>query len=160
MIVCDSSPLIALASIDKLFLLDSLFSNWHIPPAVYTECCIKDKPYAENLQLVLASHIKPPSDIKLIEALSFQIGKGESEAIVLAEEMGINLVLIDDLKGRRYVKLKNLEPIGTVGILLAAKKHGLVTEIKKELSNLKQSGIHVSDTLIKKALDLSGENQS
>ena len=74
--------------------------------------------------------------------------------------MGINLVLIDDLKGRRYIKLKNLEPIGTVGILLTAKKHGLITEIKKELSNLKQSGIHVSDTLIKKALDLSGENQS
>ncbi len=95
--------------------------------------------------------------MKLVEALFLHIGKGEAETIVLAGELGIRLVLIDDKKGRRFASHHNLEPVGTIGILLSAKKKGFLAQIKPELGKLVESGIHIHPDLVNEALKVSGE---
>ena len=157
MIVCDSSPLIALAYLGKLQILDRMFREWRVPPAVLAECSVKDKVFSKLFNSILPHHLKHPHDLKLVDILSLQIGRGESESIVLAGELGIHIVLIDDKKGRRFAVLHNLEPVGTIGILLSAKKRGLITLIKPELEKLVESGIHIHQDLIDEALKSSGE---
>ena len=149
--------LIALAYLGKLQILDRMFKEWWVPPAVLCECSVKDKVFSTLFNSLLPHHLKHPHDSKLVDVLSLQIGRGESESIVLAGELDIRLVLIDDKKGRRFALLHDLEPIGTIGILLSAKKRGLLTRIRPELEKLIESGIHIHPALINEALKLSGE---
>ena len=70
---------------------------------------------------------------------------------------GISSVAMDDLDARRTAHRVGLEPVGTVGLLLAAKKRGLITSLGDELARLKDFGFRVSDTLAKQALREAGE---
>ena len=53
LIIADSSPLVALALCDGLYLLDQLFDEIQVPQAVYDEAIVKDKPAAQTLQAYL-----------------------------------------------------------------------------------------------------------
>jgi hypothetical protein len=120
-------------------------------------CSVKDKAFSKLFNSILLNHLKHPHDSKLVDVLSLQIGRGESESIVLAGELGIRLILIDDKKGRRFAVLHNLQPIGTLGILLSAKKRGFLTCVGPEIEKLVEAGIHIHPALINKTLKLSGE---
>ena len=82
---------------------------------------------------------------------------GESEAIVLALEEKPNFVLIDDLKARKFAKMYGLQIIGTTGILLEAKKKGLIPEIKPLISELLINGIRISSRIIELTLEAAQE---
>ena len=82
---------------------------------------------------------------------------GESEAIVLALEEKPNFVLIDDLKARKFAKMYGLKIIGTTGILLEAKKKGLIPEIKPLISELLINGIRISSRIIELTLEAAQE---
>jgi len=64
------------------------------------------------------------------------LGKGESEAIVLAKELKANFVLLDDRAARRIARQENLPIIGRVGILLLAKENKLIPAVKPSLDAL------------------------
>lgn len=90
--------------------------------------------------------------------LSNDIGAGEAEAIVLALEQRPSVVLIDDLKARRFAKMNNLDVIGTMGILLKAKKYNLIQEIKPLIATLLLNEIRISAKIIEMTLQAAGEN--
>ena len=46
---------------------------------------------------------------------------------------------------------------GSLGVILAAKKRGLVPQAAPLISALKTAGAHISDSLIQSALQLVGE---
>lgn len=85
------------------------------------------------------------------------IDKGEAEAIVLARELKVTL-LIDDAKARKYAKLLNIEVIGTLGLLKIAKRRGLVRSVKKVINNLLAEGYYIEDKLVRKILKDIGES--
>jgi len=66
--------------------------------------------------------------------------------------------LIDDRRGRKVAKINQIDTIGSLGILLAAKAKGLVPEVAPLLREIEQSDIYLSPDLIATVLDLSGEN--
>ena len=101
--------------------------------------------------------IKNVSNNLAVEVLESDIGKGESEAIVLALEQKPDLVLIDDLKARKFAKMNGLEIIGTMGILLDAKQKGLISEIKPLISELLLNGIRISNRIIEITLEAAQE---
>jgi len=156
-VIADSSPLIALAVIEKLELLEKLYENVYVPTAVLQEVVRTDKPFANELKLFLSGRIKDAKNKMAVKILSRDIGAGEAEAIVLALETQPAVALIDDLKARRFAKMNGIEVIGTMGILLEAKKDGLIKEIKPLICNLLQHDIRISTKIIEITLQAAQE---
>jgi len=156
-VISDSSPLISLAVIEKLDMLGKLYEEIYVPIAVSEEVVRADKPFARKLKLFLNGRTKSVKNKMAVEILSGDIGAGEAEAIVLALEQQPAVVLIDDLKARRFAKMNGLNVIGTMGILLKAKKVGLIKEIKPLISELLLSDIRIGKKIIEITLQAAQE---
>ncbi len=153
-IVSNSSPLIALAKIEKL---DIIRHEIIIPKAVFNEITRPKKEYVNELYTWAKDKTTEVKNKKAVEYLELIVDKGESETIVLAEELNVDTVLIDDLKARSIAKLRGLNVIGTIGILLDAKEKGIISELQPLLNMLINQKIRVSRELYDYALELAGE---
>ena len=157
MIVADSSALIALSTCQSLWLLERLFDDLKIPPAVFKEVTVLGKRHAQTLRTYLTDKMVP------IDSKSCQIkgnrglGAGEFEAMILYLQLSADLLLIDDAKARKVASLNQIDIIGSLGILLRAKQEKLLTNLKPHLKILKASELYISEHLIEKTLNLAGE---
>jgi len=124
---------------------------------VFQEVAGTDKPFARELKRFLNGRTKDVRNKMAVRMLSVDIGAGEAEAIVLAMEYQPAVVLIDDLKARRFAKMNGLQVIGTMGILLKAKKEGLIKEIKPLISDLVLNGIRISKKIVEITLQAAQE---
>ena len=113
-VVADSSPLIGLAAIGRLELVEESFGPVVIPPAVVKELTVKDKPFVGALGSFLADRVRPIKNQFALELLLNQVGRGEAEAILLAAETPGSIVLIDDRKARRVARTQQLRVVGTL----------------------------------------------
>ncbi|CAK8722704.1 MAG: DUF3368 domain-containing protein [Candidatus Electrothrix sp. AX5] len=156
-IIADSSPLITLALIDKLAVLEKLYRELYVPDAVFQEVTQAKKPFAETLKLFLDGRTKDVSNKLAVEMLSNDVGAGEAEAIVLGLEQRPSVVLIDDLKARKFAKINGLDVIGSMGILLKAKRAGLVEDIKPLIATLLLHDIRISTKIIDMTLQAAQE---
>ena len=156
-IVADSSPLVSLAILEKLELLEKLFDDVYIPQAVFDEITVSGKPFSHALREFSKRKTKRVKNRVALSILMDDLDKGEAEAIILALENGIDDILIDEHKGRRIAKTKGLHPIGTIGILLQAKRDGLINAIHPFLKKLVENNIRISSGLYKQALELAKE---
>ena len=128
-IVTDSSPLISLAILRKLDIVDQIFDEVYIPVVVYDEITRKNKPHYRELNEFATNRIKEIQNVLAVQLLLKELDAGEADAIVLAIENNVTDVLIDEHKGRKITKTHNLSPIGTIGVLLQAKTKGLIKEL-------------------------------
>jgi len=144
--VADSTCLIALEQIGYLDLLPALLKPLQIPPAVAHEFG-SAPPWAT---------VTPPTDTALVKALKMMIDDGEAEAIALACDRQWRVIL-DDLQAREVAQQMGLSLIGTVGILVRAKRDGLLPEVRPVLQMLSQSGFYLSEPLKREVLLLAGE---
>jgi len=158
-IVVNSSPLIAFAILGQLDLLPLIFSEIYIPQAVFNEVSVWGKPYSQQLRAFSANRVKVVQNEIAVEVLTNEVDLGEAEAIVLALENRIVDILIDDPKGRKVAQANGLYPIGTIGVLLQAKKSGHVSEVKPSLDELIAHKIRLGKQLYHKALELAGETK-
>ena len=97
-------------------------------------------------------------DERLKKVLQLLLDEGEAEAIVLALEANANLVPLDDREVRLQAKRLGLKVTGTLGILLRAKKLGLIESLKEELNKLKETGFRISKSLEEEVLKAVGES--
>ncbi|MDR0873896.1 MAG: DUF3368 domain-containing protein [Prevotellaceae bacterium] len=156
-IVCDTSPIVALAIINELPLLDKIFDNVLIPQTVFNELTVGDKPQAEKLYVWAKDKICAATDKHLFQTYNMILDAGESEAMTLYWEKNSDFLLIDERKGRKIAKYNNIKIIGTLGILLLAKQKGYINEIKPMLDILQTSSIRIAENLYQKALVLAKE---
>jgi len=156
-VVADASPLISLAILDRLDILNQLFDEVYIPVAVYHEITVNNKMHSQKLEDYARMRTYQVQDKIAVQKLLKKVDIGEAEAIVLATENNITGILIDERKGRKISKTYGLLPIGAIAILLSAKKRGLITEIKPDLDQLVLSNRRISKKLYEKALKLAGE---
>jgi predicted nucleic acid-binding protein len=84
------------------------------------------------------------------------LGAGETEAVALAEERGL-LLIIDDQAGRDQARRRGLALTGSAGVLLAAKRRGLVAVVAPDLAQLVDAGLHLDAALHGHLLRLVGE---
>jgi predicted nucleic acid-binding protein len=157
-IVSDSSPLISLAILRKLYLLEQIFDEIWIPKAVHDEVARKRKAYSDELKRFSEHRIKEVRNVLAVRLLLQELDIGEAEAVVLALENNIQDILIDEYRGRRLAEARGLAVIGTVGVLLQAKKTKLIQAVKPELDELMLHHRRISVDLYKKALELAEEN--
>ena len=157
-IVTNSSPLIAFAILDQLDLLALIFAKIYIPQAVFTEVSAWGKPYSRQLKAFSMDKVKSVQNTIAIQLLTKDVDLGEAEAIALALERGIEDILIDDPKGRKIAQLNGLYPIGTIGVLLEAKRLGYISQVKPHLDKLIANRIRIGLNLYQQALKLADES--
>lgn len=158
-VVSDSSPLVHLSRIGRLSLLRGLFGEILIPLAVYREVVVegRGRPGSSEVEKASWINVMEVRDKQLKRILQPVLDEGEAEAIVLALETNANLVLLDDREARLQAKRLGLRVAGTIGILLRAKRLGLIESLKKELDKLKETGFRISKNLEEEVLRAAGE---
>ena len=150
-VVCNASPLIALAQLDRLQLLEHLFVTVLIPPAVAHEVA----PTVILPAWIEAQELTQPVGPRILSA---SLGPGESEAIALALEAEAQLVILDERPARRLAQALHLPIIGTLGILVAAKRRQLLVSIRPHLDTLLQYDFRIAPNLYDQVLSAAGED--
>lgn len=140
MVISNASPLIALHQIEQFHILPDLFDTILIPSAVAAETTTI-KPFPQWIQMASLTQSIAPMILRA------SLGDGESEAISLALETDCQLLILDDRPARRLAQTIGIPIIGTLGVLVAAKRRSLVPAIKPSLHRLKQVNFHISDAL-------------
>ena len=159
-IVSDTTPIFSLTKINQLDLLEKLFENVKIPVAVYKELTTNPKFEQEANLIKNTTFIDVVSivDTKSVSILQRATGldRGESEAIVLAEEVKADFILIDERKGRMVAKQMGNQITGTLGIIIRSYKENLITsEIALQcFEQIKNSGIRIGDTLYNEVVNM------
>jgi predicted nucleic acid-binding protein len=158
-VVSNATPLIALAKIGRLILLQKLFGSITIPQAVYEEVVTPNpnRPGATEIRQATWIHIQKPADQTKVDYLRADLDPGEAEVLVLAEEVKADWVLLDESKARLAAKLLKLKFMGTVGLLLLAKQMGEITTIRPLLDELKSKDFYLSQRVYQAVIDQAGE---
>ena len=156
-VISNTTPLIGLSGLNCLPLLRDLYTEVWIPREVEKEFLALDETVYQEV-LNSAPWIKVVDLTNPQSAEIYQgIDDGEAEVFALAVEHDARLVLLDENKGRKKAKEIGLTVKGTVGVLLEAKEEGLIKVIKPLLMQLRDNGMHLSESLINNALRDAGE---
>ena len=149
-VVADASPLIAFHQIGQLPLLQAVFTTLIVPPSVAKEIAPSVPAQPWIVERGLAQPI-PPSILKA------ELGAGETEAISLALEIHADQLLVDEKEGRHLAQQLGLHVIGTLGVLLAAKRKGLIPAVRPQIEALLQNNFWISPQLVERTLADVGE---
>ena len=156
-VISNTSPLIGLSGLNCLHLLRDLYTEVWIPREVKKEfLAIDETVYQEVLNStpwIKVVDLTNPQSATIYQG----IDDGEAEVFALAVEHDARLILLDEKKGRQKAKEIGLTVKGVVGVLLEAKEKGLIDAIKPLLMQLRDNGIHLSESLINNALQDAGE---
>lgn len=152
--VVDASPLIFLAKLDRLDLLRHSTDTTCIPNAVWEEVRAKHDTAYLRIEQALQNWIKvrTVANIEAVELLLADLDWGEAESIVLAKTLKADRVILDDLDARRFARRAGLEPVGTLGLLLAARLRGEIPSVRLEIDRLQDMGFRASAALIRAVL--------
>jgi len=156
-IVSDTTTLIILGKFGRYDLLENLFSKIYIPQEVIKEIGIKSDGVYETIEKNRLFETKEIKDMALFTLLDGILDRGESEAIVLAKELEL-ILLIDEKKGRTVAKSMGLDIIGLLGVLILNVKKSCLS--KKEavvvLEEIKALKFRVSQKLEESFLEMIG----
>ena len=98
-----------------------------------------------------------PSDLARLVLL---LDAGEASAIRLAEQTQCRFLLIDARRGRQIARARGIPVVGLAGVLLAAKRSGLLPSVASALADLSREGYRLSEALVSEALRLAGKAES
>lgn len=158
-IVTNTGPLIILAKIDRLELLQRLFASVAIPPAVHRELMAKSGIEVRRLDAALKQYIEVVAEPDLIPAVKIvtdHLDAGEQQAIALAYARN-SMLVIDERLGRQAARQLGLTVTGSAGVLIDAKQRGYIPAVRPLLEAARRQGYWLSDELITIATKLAGE---
>jgi predicted nucleic acid-binding protein len=159
-VVSNTSPLINLAAVGQLDLLRQLYGKIVIPQAVFREVVVvgAGQPGTTEVQTLSWIEMVQVTNQPLLASLRLDLDEGEAEAIALAVELGADLLLLDERRGRAVASRLGLKFIGLLGILIEAKHEGLIAAIQPILDDLiTTAGFWISNQLYSRVLQEAGE---
>lgn len=156
--VVNSSPLIHLSRADMLSLLHAAGPSIVVPDPVAAEIrakgpgdvTVRALDSTPWLRVVPATTIPP-------EIVAWDLGSGEAAVLALARVQTGALAIIDDRQARRCATTLGVPFTGTVGIVLRAKRKGIIGLAQPVLRKLVAEGMFLSERVIVEALALVGE---
>ncbi len=143
-IISDAGPLIALAQIDELHLLDQLFGQVQIPDEVMQECLVKQGADTEIIQQAVKDSKLNIVNVNIEYEFPRSLGKGECGAMQLALNNDQSLLTIDDQLARRNAIRLKLNFIGTAKVLTLAERKGLISSAETSLLSMIDNGYRIS----------------
>ncbi len=148
-VISDTTAIIIFAKSDTLSLLANLFETIYIPKAVYDELSFKDDIVKFRVDKFDKITLKEVSDLSILETVQkFNIDKGETEAISLALELNLKLI-IDEKKGRKIALMQGIKIVGIIGVLIQNYRQQFITleETHYYFELVKKNGLRVSEKL-------------
>ena len=160
MVVSNTSPLISLSEIGLLHLVSQLYGTITLPGAVFDEVTVAGTgaPGADEIRNARFVATVKLEDTPLLRTLMVELDAGEAEAIACAVQSRADWLLIDERRGRVIAERLGLRVIGTLGILIAAKRGGQLVEVKPALTELRdRAGFWMSNDLMQRVLLAANE---
>ncbi len=158
-VVSDTTPLISLLKIDHIDLLEKLFGQVLIPQAVFDELTADQrfKQEAEQIRqrrFIIVKAVRNPESANILKRAT-GLDRGESEAIILTDELSADVLLMDEAKGRAVSFQMGLKVMGTIGVLMAAYEENELTaeEVRACVKGLQRAGRHISQRHYQMLLD-------
>ena len=146
-VICNTTPFIALSSIDQIGLLKEVYSSIIVPRAVIEE--INEGGKINVPDLTAFDWIEVIPNVTNVEnRLLFQLDYGEQQVVLNALKLKPDLVLIDDKTARNIAEYLGINVKGTLGVLVEAKRKGLISSFKEPALKMKEYGIRFSEQLI------------
>jgi len=146
--VFDATPLIDFHQIGQLGLVRGLFLQTWVPSNVADG----GAPSLGELPLWIEKR-----DVLTMPAFSRTLDPGERAAIALAMQVSADFVVLDDLAGRLMAAELGLTVTGSLGLLVRAKRNGLVREVRPFMAEMIANGLYTSEQLRREILELAGE---
>ncbi len=154
-VVSDTSPIISLAVIDHLYLLQEFFREVYIPHAVWEELLTTS--YQANVSSIKDFFTGRVKHISHFNELRLFMNVGESEAIQLYRELEADFLLLNDKRAREIAESFGVKCIGTLALLLRAKRAGRIDALRPLFLKLLQHKRYFSKTLLNSLLQDCGE---
>ena len=164
--VSDAGPLIHLSWIDQVDLLERIFEEGFVPPAVRDEVLASpagtlgldriQRAFAEGWLQVTA----PTRLLRMTKSVADALDRGEAEALLLAEEIRADLLITDDAPARAEAARRGLGVVGTVGVLTQARDQGLIPAALPLLLELRRLGQWMSEGLLQTVREEEAEPSS
>ena len=157
-VMSNSTQLIILGNIDKLFILKELYKEMIIPKAVFNEFTVKEdkakQQIIQNLDWIKVLKVQNTENRRMYQS---KLHDGEVEVMILAQEISADLLIIDDNAAKKTAKFLGLTVTGTLGVLLKAKSQGIISIVKEILDEMLNQGFYISDNIIKLVLKSANE---
>lgn len=149
-IAVNTGPLIALAACDALDLLRRLHSHVLVPTAVIEE-------FGRGRAGAPPSPLPSWFDVRTLSVpmpaiLIAHLDQGEASAIALAIEAGVRIVAMDERRGRLVAREMGLAVTGSLGVLLRAKRLGIIDAVGPRIAAMRRNGIWLGDLLVRRVL--------
>ncbi|MES9903396.1 MAG: DUF3368 domain-containing protein [Sedimenticola sp.] len=156
--IINASPLIFLSRSRHLDLLQAFAEEVWVPEPVATEILHRGQHdiTARAIKQTEWLITKPVSSIPII-ITEWRLGAGESSVLALASEHSGTETIIDDLAGRKCAASLNIPVRGTLGIVLVAKKRGLIPQARPIIEDMMTAGLYLSRKVVCEALSRVGE---
>lgn len=161
-VVSNSTALIGLAKIGKIYLLREIFSRIYIPEEVYKEVTEagRNRPGSDVIRNAEWIETKIVEDRTQVNLLMASLDEGEAEVLALSKELRADLILLDEEKARKSAVIAGFEVMGLLGVLVIAKNLGLIEIISPLIEEPKNKSFRISDRVIAEALLKTGETFS
>lgn len=150
-VIADAGPLIALARLEALSLLASLFGSAVVPAAVNDECLAKEGEDSRRIdEAFKAGWLRVEGPAMPLPEMPRSLGEGEKQAIALAQSHPQSLLILDDRLARRQAARLELAFMGTVRLLFIAEQRGLFTSAEQGVETLRRSGYRISPDILRR----------
>jgi uncharacterized protein len=154
-IIINTGPLIALAVSDALAPVGRLPLRFSCPPQVRQELdegAERGYPSVEPPWLEVTPLQRSLSAVAVVA-----LDAGEAAVLQLAQEQQVPWVCIDERRGRQMALAVGLKVVGSLGLLLRAKREGLVEAVRPYVERLQSYGVWYRPELLERVLDAAGE---
>lgn len=153
-LIVNASPMIFLSRIDGLGWLPAISRNEvQIPKAVVAELLdgsdgegIMEK-VADDERFVVVDDGMPPTVIS-----AWDLGAGETQVLNACLKQTDSVAVLDDRAGRQCGLSLGVRVVGSLGIVLTAKRHGLISLARPIIEKLLREGLYLSPSLVSEAL--------
>jgi predicted nucleic acid-binding protein len=157
-LVVNASPWILLGKVESHELLRVATPQISVPRAVLEEVRAGLMNSASPVPLNLPPWLAVTDDREVpLEIAAWDLGAGESQVLARVSERSGRIAVIDDLQARRCARILGLPVLGTLGVVLLAKREGVIPRARPLVERLLQVGIYLADDLIRAALAEVGE---
>jgi predicted nucleic acid-binding protein len=156
--IVDASPVILLTKIGQAELLSSCSEEVLIPAAVAEEIRQPDEMDPARRWLDTEGNVFVTSIGPVESAVAaWDLGRGESRVLSYGLRHDEWTAVVDDGAARRCAKGLDISVVGTLGVLVIAKRIGQLETVRPVVEDLERAGLHVSQDLIDHVLRMVGE---
>ena len=157
-VVVNASPLICLFKSELAELLPALFEDVAVPDAVIKEVMAKGTVDFPAQNLISSNWIQQIGTVAIDPRVaSWDLGDGESAVLSFALKNPEYFAVMDDREARRCAISFHCHYIGTLGIVVLARKRGMISSVRETLRKIQNAGLWMSETLMNEICRKVGE---